>query len=225
MKLSTAIKQYADFKLALGGKFETTHNQLRRFMKAVGDVQLDELTEEEVQKFLRGQGPMTNNYHCKHTAINGLFKFALARDYCRRSPLPQVVPKRQSNFSPYIYSSDDLQKLLAATGQSSARELIEPDTFRVLILLLYGAMLRISEALSLDLNSVDLDEGLLTVHDSKFHKTRIVPIGSELKVALKKYSQSRHKKLSTGKFFVTREKKEITGELSHIKGSAHMTCP
>ena len=51
---------------------------------------------------------------------------------------------------------------------------------RTLVLLLYGAALRLSEALNLEDGDVDLDERLLHVRCSKFFKTRLVPIGPKL---------------------------------------------
>ena len=51
---------------------------------------------------------------------------------------------------------------------------------RSLLLLLYGTGMRIGEAISLKLQDVDLTERLLTVSDTKFFKTRLVPIGPRL---------------------------------------------
>ena len=74
---------------------------------------------------------------------------------------------------------EELRRLLdvvAATDHPRCR--IDPDTYRTLLLLLYGAGLRISEALALTLADVDLDSGILCIRESKFYKTRLVPIGA-----------------------------------------------
>ena len=63
----------------------------------------------------------------------------------------------------------------------------------MLILLLYGAALRISEALSLTLADVDLPAGILTIRESKFYKTRLVPISPALTGALRNYVAQRAK--------------------------------
>jgi integrase len=209
MKLSIAINQYRDFKLALGAKFETEDRRLRCFLKCVGDVDLDDVREAEVQKFLLGQGPRTITYNYKHTILCGLFKFALARGYCRSSPLPHALPRARSIFAPYIYSKAEIKRLLVATETIKPTEYIEPDTFRVLIVLLYGATLRISEALSLNINDIDLKQGLLIIEESKFFKKRIVPVGAELREALASYRRSKHKNGGGGNFFLTRQKKEL----------------
>jgi site-specific recombinase XerD len=65
------------------------------------------------------------------------------------------VPKRPPAFVPYIYSHEDLQRLLEATSLCEHPCCkVRACTFRALILLLYGAGLRISEALALTLNDV-----------------------------------------------------------------------
>jgi integrase/recombinase XerD len=67
----------------------------------------------------------------------------------------------------------------------------------MLILLLYGAALRISEALSLTLADVDLPASLLTIRESKFYKTRLVPMSPDLTSALAAYVAQRAKEHST----------------------------
>lgn len=64
---------------------------------------------------------------------------------------------------------------------------IEPVTVRVLILLLYGTGLRIGEARRLNGEDVARDESLITVHETKVCKSRLVPISPALTATLKKY--------------------------------------
>jgi len=61
----------------------------------------------------------------------------------------------------------------------------------MLILLLYGAGLRISEALALTLADVDLAAAILTIRESKFYKTRFVPTGPDLTGSLAAYAARR----------------------------------
>jgi site-specific recombinase XerD len=56
---------------------------------------------------------------------------------------------------------------------------------------MYGAALRISEALSLKIGAVDLANGVLTIRDSKFFKTRLVPIGPKTGEVLREYVKRR----------------------------------
>ena len=93
---------------------------------------------------------------------------------------------------PYIYSHDELRRLFNAI-EVSLKPAVKLDafTFRTLLLLLYGAGLRRGEAIGLTIRDVDLTEAVLTVRDSKFYKSRIVPVGTQLANALTTYGTSR----------------------------------
>jgi integrase/recombinase XerD len=82
---------------------------------------------------------------------------------------------------------------------------------RALILLMYGAALRTSEALSLRIRDVDLCGAVLTIRDSKFFKSRLVPVGPNTVRVLAEYAR-RHDSPSRkpdGPFFVGRNAKQI----------------
>src|SRR2546428_9909177 len=64
-------------------------------------------------------------------------------------------------------------------------------TVRTVLLLLYGAGLRISEALKLETADIDLQASVLWVRQSKFFKTRLVLIGPKLARVLRDYEQKR----------------------------------
>jgi integrase len=97
---------------------------------------------------------------------------------------------------PYIYSRDELRRLLdPANIEISRRGAVQLNgvTFRTLLLLLYGAGLRFSEATRLTLADVDLAEAILSIRATKFFKNRLVPIGPHLTEALGVYmAQRRH---------------------------------
>src|SRR4029450_13763028 len=117
--------------------------------------------------------------------------------YAAHAPLPKIIPQ-PPQFVPYIFSHEELQRLLDASAYcESPRSKLQPYTCRMLVLLLYGAALRISEALSLTLADVDLPTGLLTIRASKFYKTRLVPLSPDLTTALGTYMAERAQEHST----------------------------
>jgi integrase/recombinase XerD len=80
--------------------------------------------------------------------------------------------------------------------------------FRALLLLLYGACLRLGEALRLTMNDVDLAQALLCIQKTKFYKTRLVPLGRGLTMVLNQCVQQRntiHCKESAAPFFCFRD--------------------
>jgi integrase len=74
-----------------------------------------------------------------------------------------------------------------------------------MILVYYGAGLRLSEATNLTRADVDLSESLLTIRNTKFGKTRLVPMGPQLNRVLTQYDRTRPKRRPTDMpFFATR---------------------
>lgn len=209
MKLAQAIHDYIRLKQSLGSRFHTEATILKAFCKALGEVAIVDVQPHRVTSYLAGSGPVTRNWHRKYEALSGFYRFAVGRGYVLHSPLPMTVPKRPQPFRPYIYTQEELSAILKATSEyETPRTALEEATLRTLLLLLYGAGLRIGEALALTRADVDLDTALLTIRESKFYKTRLVPIGPQLTVVLGTYAdhlyQRGHSKDPDTPFFVTR---------------------
>jgi site-specific recombinase XerD len=94
------------------------------------------------------------------------------------------------HFTPYIYSQPELRRLLQAITPERTNG-VSPQTVRTLLLLLYGAGLRLSEALKLEAADVDVRAHLLHVRHSTFFKSRLVPIGPKLAKVLADYLAER----------------------------------
>ncbi|MFH1674221.1 MAG: tyrosine-type recombinase/integrase [Pseudomonadota bacterium] len=193
MKLSQIVTQYIMFKQSMGMRFRTESAILNAFCRATGNIDISKVTSDSVQAYLNGTGPITPFWHRKFDALNGFYRFALSRDYIASSPLPTTIPKRPALFHPYIYTHEQFRKLVEMTDtlNNSPRSHIQPITFRTLLILLYATGLRIGEALSLTLADVDLPASLLTIRNTKFYKTRLVPAGPQLHVILKFYMKTR----------------------------------
>ena len=208
MKPSEAVAEYVAYKQSMGMRFHTEARTLRSFCRTVGDLEMADIKADRVYAYIAGSGPVTRFWHRKHEALRGFYRFAIGRGYTDVSPLPKLIPKPPPAFVPYIYSRDELRRLLdTATICENPRSKLQPHTCRMLILLLYGAGLRISEALALTLADVDLAAAILTIRESKFYKTRFVPIGPDLTGALATYAARRSTDYTAdpeARFFVSR---------------------
>jgi integrase/recombinase XerD len=190
MNLSDLVTRYVAFRQTLGERFRTNEGILRSFCRVIGARTLvRRIRADAVAAFLAGSGPVTNNWHVKYHALKGFFRFAVSRGHLDESPLPRNLPKRTPPFIPYIYSHADLRRLLdAIPAYGRYRTRIQPPTLRAILLLLYGAGLRVSEALGLSVADMDLSDALLIVRDTKFFKSRLVPIGQHLGSVLTEYA-------------------------------------
>jgi integrase/recombinase XerD len=216
MKLSIAIDDYLRLKHAMGERYDTGGRTLRGLCRECGDVNVDEITADRVQAFLRSKRKPGRFRHVPYYAVAGFFRFATARGYIASSPAPTHVRAPCTGFTPFIYSADQVRRITLAAYELDHRPcLIDPDTFRALILLLYGTGLRIGEALSLTLRDVNLEESLLIVRDTKFFKTRWVPAGDDVKAVISAQVERRRRRASSveAPLFATRRGARIRYEM------------
>ncbi len=211
MKLKKLVEEYIAYRQLLGASFKSNAGHLRTFVRAVGvKSNVADVSAGQVNAYLWGNGPLTSSWRNRYNALRGLYRYAISRGLASEVPLPAIVPKRPPSFVPHIYSRDELRRLLKAAIECPYhhRQLAEPVTVRTILLLLYGAGLRISEALNLDCPDVDLASNLLKIRDSKFFKSRLVPLGPALTHALVDYATWRRAKQPhsepEGPFFVGR---------------------
>jgi site-specific recombinase XerD len=126
--------------------------------------------------------------------LAGFYRFALARSYATTSPLPEFKPNLPPPQTPYIYSRDELRRLLDATTMvDTPCSRLQVMMYRTLLLMLYGAGLRVSEAIHLTVADVNLIDNTLMVRNTKFYNTRLVPIGPQLASVLTAYYTERSK--------------------------------
>jgi len=192
MTLTSAIDAYLTLKRSLGAGLQAQETMLRAFGRVLGEIPLDAISAAACATFCRSTGAPTRFWENKHQTLRGFFTYLVSRGYLLASPLQEPGPRAAHAFQPYIYSHEELQRLLQATVTlTSARFPLQPLTYRTLLLILYGAGLRASEGLRLRGCDVDLCERLLSIWDTKFFKSRVVPIGEDLGQALGTYRQAR----------------------------------
>lgn len=111
-------------------------------------------------------------------------------------PATQIPPagllgRRPGRKQPHIYSDGEIAALLRQTSLLLPRHGLRPKTYVAFFSLLACTGLRLSEARRLATNDVDLDEGVLTVREGKFRKSRVVPLHPNATEALIQYAAHR----------------------------------
>lgn len=110
---------------------------------------------------------------------------------CRRMP-------------PHIYSEQEIQALIAACRRLPPAGSIRPHTYATLFGLLACTGMRVSEALHLCVDDVDIERGVITIMEGKFHKSRLLPLDPSCTEALVAYRELRDgRRPATRAFFVT----------------------
>lgn len=115
---------------------------------------------------------------------------------CRQgypSYLFPVLPKRGETHEPYIFTKEEIHRLFARLDQ------LEPNNystgylvFPILFRTLYSCGLRISEALNLKKEDVDVKNGILHIWHGKNDKERLLPVSCSLRNMLMEYAETAH---------------------------------
>jgi integrase/recombinase XerD len=192
VKLRQAVESYLEFKHSLGMRMESEGLVLLAFCRAMGDRGIENVKPAAALAFISGTGPITRAWKQRVSVLRSFYRFALARELTKSVPLPTTDPKFPPLRAPYLYSTAEIERLLAATHiLQSTRTPLRELGVRTLLLLLYGTGMRIGEALALTLDDVDLVERVITIRDTKFFKSRFVPTGPRLTNALSEYARCR----------------------------------
>jgi integrase/recombinase XerD len=120
-----------------------------------------------------------------------------------RSGVPTAAPSRdrmlmreviRKRCKPYIYSAEEVRLLLeTARRYPSPKAPLRPLTLYTMIVLAYCAGLRVGEIAGLEMKDVDLKAGTIEVRDTKFFKSRRLPLSSDALEALQHYVNAREK--------------------------------
>lgn len=186
------ISDYLDMKDALGEKYTSPGNILRQFDHycLLKDVQEPVITEAIVNDWLATKAGEKNSTHSTRISVLRCFSkhlYALGNEGSWR-PYPGYT-SRVSKYVPYIFCQEELMRIFKSADSmpvmsgKSQFHIVFPTVIRVL----YGCGLRISEALTLKLRDVDLENGFISVRSAKFDKQRRIPFSESLLTVLRNY--------------------------------------
>ncbi|MGH3502215.1 MAG: tyrosine-type recombinase/integrase [Nocardioidaceae bacterium] len=150
------------------------------------------ITKEAVEGFLYGRHLRSSTVRRNELALRQLAEHAQGVGWEAYAPAARTCV-RVRHQPPYVLTDDEVRGLFEAIDSQpmssySNKALVDPVLFRVL----YGAGLRVSEALNLRLPDVDTSAGTLRIDDSKNGEGRTVPITGRLAASLEAYTAAAH---------------------------------
>lgn len=138
-------------------------------------------------------------------AVRGFARYLSGIDPRTEVPPAGAVPTRHHWRAPFIYSEADISALMGEARRSIDHP-FRAATYETLIGLLAATGLRIGEAIRLDCGDVDFADGVLLARESKFKKSRLVPLQASTLQALERYARRREEfsaRPSSKSFFVS----------------------
>lgn len=144
------------------------------------------------------------------TAIRGFARYLSGTDPDTEVPPLGLLPYRQRWRQPFLYSDADIAAVMAATDTLGLP--LRAATYRTLIGLLAATGLRVGEAINLDHDDIDWTEGVLRIRESKFGKSRLVPLQPSTMNALREFDAMRDSEVPRPKdpaFFISRTARRL----------------
>jgi integrase len=145
--------------------------------------------------------------------VRGFAQYQSVIDPRTEVPPYELLPYRYHRRPPYIYSKDEVKRLIKAAQQIPSPLGLRVATYAAVFGLLAVTGMRINEPIGLNQKDVDLMHGVLTVHQTKFGKSRLVPIHPSTQKALQKYESLRGRifpKPETESFFISEQGTRLT---------------
>lgn len=174
----------------MGFKLRRAEKLLGQFVGYCETVETEIITIEIALRWATLPDEASSTWICHRLGVVRAFSRYLALVDGRSQVIPtDLVPHRPVRAVPFLYSEDQVQAMMAAAG--SLRSPVRQTTFETIIGLLWATGMRIGEALGLDRGDVDFAHGVLTVRDSKFGKTRELPVHDSTIAALAAYAKRR----------------------------------
>ena len=190
--LYDALTEYLATRRALGTQLRWPESSLRSFIHFLQAEGAESITTELAVRWACMPEGVQRATHARRLAIVRAFAVYLQMREPRTQVPPQgLLPARHLRPAPHIYSDGQVAMLIGVAGRLHSSSGLRPATFQTLIGLLASTGLRPGEALKLDVGDVDLAGGVLTVRESKFGKSRFVPLDESVRTALIAYSTLR----------------------------------
>jgi len=184
--LRQALADYLRLRRALGYKLERAGKLLPQFLDYLEQTGTEIVTIERALAWASlPAGGSRRWWAFRLSVVRGFAAYLHSLDPAHEVPPPDLLPDRSRRATPYLYTDAEIAALIAAAG--GLRFPLRVATYRTLIGLLAATGMRVGEAIRLDRGDLDLAHELLVVRDSKFGKTRELPLHPSTIRALRDY--------------------------------------
>jgi integrase len=189
----TVVKEYLAYRRALGFALDVSGTLLLKFARfADRSGHRGPLTTDLALRWASLPKIASARYRAERLSIvRGLAQYLAARDGRSEVPDQRLLGMNHYRLQPHIYSQQQLRNLIRAAAKLRATYRLRPLTYSTLFGLLASTGLRVSEALGLDKDHVDLARGILQIEQTKFRKSRLVPLHPTATQAMCRYARER----------------------------------
>ena len=190
--LRQAIQDYLALRRSLGFKLLDAEHCLREFVDFAEQQGIVRITTRVALDWALSKASARPERAAERLrAIRAFARHHVGADPATEVPPAKLLPHRVRRRRPYLYTDDEVAHLLERALCLPPQDGLRPWTYHGLLGLLSVTGMRLGEAIRLEDCDVDLDQQLLTVRDSKFGKSRLIPIQTTTCEVLRRYRDRR----------------------------------
>lgn len=208
-----AVEKYLAMRRGLGFKLHDSGYLLGHFVLFLERHRAKHITTELALRWAKEPAGVQPATWARRLGVVRLFaQHWSATDARTEVPPLGLLPQGYRRARPYLYTDEEITRLIRAAGELSPATGLRRWTYPTLFGLLAVTGVRGSEAFALDRDAVDLTNGMLTIHRTKFGKSRLVPLHTSTVRALRKYVRRRERvPVRSPAFFVSDRGIRMTG--------------
>jgi integrase/recombinase XerD len=206
MSITPQLDRYLSVRRSLGYDLRTEERRLRRFARFADQEGAPHI---DTALFLRWDASLpaatTSTRSARLSAVRLFAQWLSSIDPAHEVPTRGLLPDRSQRPRPHIYSEAEIASIIAAAKALPSIYGLRGLTYSTLFGLIAVTGLRISEALALDHDDLDVENGVVRVRRGKLGKERLLPLDSTVVAQLVGYSAERDRLLGSAPdaFFVT----------------------
>jgi len=216
------MERYLKLRISMEYTVRKAKRHLNEFDSYLSKYHSDEktVTKQMVIGFLENAKLIgLKDHNGRLTSIRVFLRYLFQFDTNTYIPEKSLAVPYKVKTKPHIYTKGQVLRLLEAAKSLPPSSSLRPHTYYTIIGLLWVTGLRIGEVVRLNVEDVDLRQGLLYIKKTKFSKSRIVPISKSSTNALCVYWEKRinsyFSKSPTSPFFVNERKKRCNTRTIH----------
>jgi integrase/recombinase XerD len=190
--LQQAVDDYLALRRSLGYKLREYGECLMEFVSFLKKQGAAHITKKlAVEYATQRQHEKPVSWSRRLIIIRGFARYRIGADPKTEIPPIGLLRFRSRRARPYVYSQDEIRRLLQAALKIESPHKLQRHTYYCLFGLLAVSGLRLGEAVNLQPQDVDWTEGVLTIRGAKFGKTRLVPLHPSTLAVLRDYANRR----------------------------------
>ena len=216
------LRLQRSFGLTLQG-YDNLLDAFDRYL-AVHFPKIKRVSRDSVVGYLQTMGHLHSETRRHYLACLRQFcRFMFHLDPKTYIPEKRLLPPGKIKIRSHIFSESEFNGILQSARHLGPPGSLRPFTASTIFALLWVTGMRISEVLNLNLGDVDLETGVIHIRETKFYKSRLIPLSQSSVNALKRYRRQKarygHNRCTAAPFFINHR-----GKRCGIRGVQHVFC-